>query len=134
MSDFVHRTSKQFVMSGNDPDYPLAQWIKLALRIDPVDPWSSPDLSAVVGQPTKYWTITGDVISLMSASEQAAVDSAATDTQRDQTVLPFDNLEDILRAFSLVVLDEINVLRASHSLSPRTISQMKNAARNKLGT
>jgi len=36
-----------------------------------------------------------------------------------------------LKAFALVVLDEINLLRAEHSLAPRTAIQLRNAVRDK---
>ncbi len=38
----------------------------------------------------------------------------------------------LFRAFALVVLDEINVLRAQHSLAARTIQQLKAATLNKI--
>lgn len=37
-----------------------------------------------------------------------------------------------LKAFSLVVLDEINLLRTHAGLQPRTITQLKNAVKSKL--
>lgn len=42
-------------------------------------------------------------------------------------------IHDIVKAFALVVLDEINLLRAQHALAARTPSQLKTAVRNKLG-
>jgi hypothetical protein len=45
-----------------------------------------------------------------------------------------DAVEGYDRAFALVVLDEINTLRAQHSLAARTVTQLKTALRNKLGT
>lgn len=41
----------------------------------------------------------------------------------------FDNT---LRAFALVVLDEINVIRQNAGLSPRTLTQLKDAVKAKL--
>jgi hypothetical protein len=64
MADVVNRTTKQYLQSVNTPDFSPAQWI------------INPDLSAVAGQPSKYWTITGDVITLQNAGEQAATDAA----------------------------------------------------------
>ena len=37
-----------------------------------------------------------------------------------------------LKAFALVILDEINLLRTQHSIPVRTIAQLKNAVKNKL--
>ena len=39
---------------------------------------------------------------------------------------------DTLKAFALVVLDEINALRANAGLQPRTITQLKTAVKSKL--
>ena len=38
----------------------------------------------------------------------------------------------ILRAFMLIVMDELNILRDLHSLAPRTKVQLRNAIRNKI--
>jgi hypothetical protein len=93
-----------------------------------------PDLSAVVGQPARYWDITGDVVSLMDQAARDAVDAQLLSDRRDNTADLLDGVENINRAFALVVLDEINTLRAQHSLPDRTIAQLKTALRNKLGT
>jgi hypothetical protein len=50
----------------------------------------------------------------------------------DKIVDELDTMK-ILRAFSLVVLDEINILRAQHALADRTPAQLKAAVRAKLG-
>jgi hypothetical protein len=38
----------------------------------------------------------------------------------------------LIRAFAEVVKDEVNILRALHNLSPRTLTQFKNAIKAKL--
>jgi len=91
-------------------------------------------MSAITGQPSKYWVITGDVITLMSQTERDAVDVAELNARRGDVSDELDQVEQITRAFALVVLDEINVLRAQHSLTARTISQLKTAVKNKLGS
>jgi len=45
--------------------------------------------------------------------------------------MQFDKL---LKAFALVVLDEINALRTQAGLATRTVAQLKTAVRNKYGT
>jgi hypothetical protein len=50
-----------------------------------------------------------------------------------ETIEIYDRIR-ILRAFALVVLDEINILRAQHSLSARTAEQLRTAIKNKLKT
>ena len=124
MPKWLHRTTKQLlrsVPSGELPE-PQANYIE------------EPDLSAVLSFPSKYWKIAGNNILLMSTPERAAVDAAEETARRDSTANELDQLENILRAFALVVLDEFNVLRAQHGLPQRTIAQLKNALRNKLGS
>jgi hypothetical protein len=146
MSDFLHRTTKQFVNSGNDPDYPAVDWIR------------NPDLSAVEGFPAKYWEITGDVVSLMDQAERDAIDAAELEAQRDATASRLDLVEDVLRAFVLALLDErnrmadkFNALRAgiagANNLADakaaaaaiadeplRSAADIKTVIRNKLGS
>lgn len=64
MAAVLNRTTKQYLRSANTPDYPAADWI------------INPDISAVNGWPTKYWIITGDVITLMDQAARDAVDAA----------------------------------------------------------
>jgi len=122
MANVLNRTTKVYLESVNTPDYPDTDWI------------INPDLSAVAGWPAKYWIITGDVVTLMDASARATVDADELAAQRDALVAQMDQVESYTRAFALVVLDEINNLRALHSLADRTIAQLKNSVRNKLGS
>jgi hypothetical protein len=85
MPRWLHRTKKQQLASVALADLPepVANYIEEA------------DLSAVAGQPEKYWKITGDVVSLMSPAEQAAVDAAltaaATQERRDSVTTEVDS-------------------------------------------
>lgn len=125
MADVVHRTTKQHLRSVNTPDYPEADWIR------------NPDLSAVAGQPAKYWTISGDTIALMSQSDRDAVDAAeaqaATDADKTSNKARLDD-ERVLKALALTILDEINVIRSRMvpPLQPRTVSQMVTAIKAKV--
>ena len=94
----------------------------------------NPDLSAVAGFASSYWTIAGDTVTLISQAQRDAVDVQIQSDNRDSTTNQLDGLEDLLRSFALVVLDEFNVLRAQHGLNPRTIAQLKSAIRSKLGS
>ena len=122
MATVLNRTTKQLIASANTPDYPIAQWI------------IEPDLSAVSGFSSKYWTITGDSVTLMSTSQRDTVDAADLSAARDAQAAQLDAIESEVRAFALVVLDEINTLRTALSLPTRTIAQLKTAVRNKLGS
>ena len=62
--DVLNRTTKAYRTSVNTPDFPVADWIH------------QPDMSAVVGFQSKYWIITGDVVTLMDQSARDAVDAA----------------------------------------------------------
>ena len=123
MGDFVHRVTKQHLISTspNDLPEPIGKYI------------SNPDLSAVTGFPNIYWIITGDVISLMSQAQRDAVDLAQRKASRDSVVKELDRVESLLRAHTLAVLDEINELRDKHGLPARTAAQFKTAVRGKLG-
>ena len=57
----------------------------------------------------------------------AHVDSEKT--KEADIELKFDST---LKAFALVVLDEINILRVGAGLAERTITQLKTAVKNKL--
>ena len=121
MATVLNRTTKQLILSANTPGYPVGDWI------------INPNMSAVVGYESKYWIITGDVISLMDQTARDAVDAQELSDSRDSIANELDHLEGIMRAFAGVVLDEINTLRTEHSLPDRTLAQLKTAIRGKLG-
>lgn len=146
MASVLHRTTKQYLASANTPDYPVQDWI------------INPDLSAVDGWAQKYWIITGDLVSLADANARAAIDAAETEAQRDAITAQLDQTEDVLRAFMLVTLDELNahaakinsILTAIDGASSlanlktavaaiadyptRTAANLRAAVRNKLGS
>ena len=147
MASVLNRTTKEYRTSVNTPEFPVAVWI------------IEPDLSAVAGFANKYWTITGDIVTLMTASQRAAVDAAELSAARDTTASNLDGLENIHRAAMLVILDEVNLhaqrfstdfkaavagaatlaaLKTSVSAIPdvpqRSIAQLKTALRAKLGS
>jgi len=68
MSDVLHRITKEFRRSVNDPDFPTAQWV--------LDPQIAGGPFRTGGVPTKYINIAGDVVTEMSVAEKAVVDAA----------------------------------------------------------
>lgn len=146
MATVLNRTTKQLITSANTPDYPVADWI------------IEPNLSAVIGFASKYWIIIGDVVSLMDPAARAAVDAAELNAMRDAIAAALDSAEDILRALTLTIMDELNrhttleenifaAAAAATSLADfktrmaavtqipqRTITDLKIAIRNKLGS
>ena len=125
MGDWVHRATKQFLRSVSPASLAEAKANYI----------SQPDLSAVSGFPNKYWIITGDVITLMDQATRDAVDTQETadaltgDRDRNKTRL---SKEKVLKALALVMIDEINLLRAEHGLSARTPPQAITAVENKI--
>ena len=120
MANVLHRTTKRYLRSVNTPDYPVVDWI------------INPDLSAVVGFDARYWEISGDTVSLMDQAARDAVDAAALSATKDAVADELDAQTTVMRAFAEVVVDEINILRAQHSLPDRTLAQLKTAVRGKL--
>lgn len=146
MADVLNRSTKQYLASVNTPEYPVQDWIV------------NPNMTAVIGLPAKYWKITGDVVSAMTQGEKDAVDGVNSGAARDALSAKLDNVEDILRAFALVVLDELNAhstrinavltaidngatlaniktsVLAITDIPTRNIAQIKTALRSKLGS
>ena len=148
MATFLHRTTMQLLPSTSESSLsePVANYIE------------NPDLSAITGFPSKYWIITGDVVTLMDQAARDAVDAANLSDQRDNTANDMSDIEGIVRSFALVVLDELNLhaarvtaildavdaasnlaglktdVAAIADVPQRTIEQLKTAVRNKLGT
>jgi hypothetical protein len=142
----LNRTTKQFISSANTVEHPVQDWI------------IEPDMSAVVGFPSLYWVITGDNVTLMNEGERAAVDAALLTDQRDDTANRMDNIEDVIRALALTILDELNLhatrqvqllnaidnnttlanirtaVAGISDIPQRTGAQLKTTVRNKLGT
>lgn len=64
MASGIHRTTLEVKLRGVPKDLSDPDWI--------VDP----DLSAVGGQPKKYWKIVGDSVQVMTQAERDAIDAA----------------------------------------------------------
>jgi len=162
-NDWLHRTTKQLVENTSPGDmaltYPADTFIDQDGKPTSNDNWIyDPDLSAVTGWPSRYWSITGDIITLMDETARAAVDAALIEAARDAVATQLDQAEDILRAFMLLVLDEfnahadktnaiLNAIDASATLAEvkanigaitdyptRTAQQLRDAIRSKLGS
>lgn len=66
MANVLHRTTKDYLISVNTPDYDPAVWI------------INPDLSRVAGYGILYWKINeDDTVTLMNATERAQIDKVA---------------------------------------------------------
>ena len=120
MANVLNRSTKQYLTSVSTPDYPIGSWI------------INPDMSAVAGEPSNYWVITGDNVTLMDQAARDAVDAAAETAQLDSIADELDQTRSIMRAFAEVVLDQVNDLRADHGRNALTLAQLKTAVRGKL--
>ena len=136
MSDWLNRTTKQYLTNRSPSDMAII----FSTDVPFIDGFGGaasnlawildPDISAVTGFNSRYWEIIGDIVSLKSQTERDTIDVAvaATALASDRTVnkARYEN-EKALKAIVLLMLDEINILRAQHSLSDRTPAQAKTA-------
>lgn len=137
MPNYIHRTTKAYTRSIAPADLP-----------EPIGNYiEDPDLSAVEGQPVRYWEISGDSVLLADQATRDAIDAALAESDRDALITRVDDVEDILRAFASVLVDEINILRQQFNVTTsesnqltdtaftdRTLAQLRTALRNKLGS
>ena len=126
MSDVLNRDTLQYRRSVNTPDFPDPPWLEV--------PRDTANEALLLSVPVRYLVLTGDVLAEMDASAKAAVDAAALIVQRDSAVAQLEQQEDIIRAFMLIVLDEVNTLRVAAGLAERTETQLRTAIRNRLGS
>jgi hypothetical protein len=84
--------------------------------------------------PRRYWKhVAGNIVEYTQAEKDAQ--DAAQDAAHDASVRSsaksgltgFHSEPMLLRAFADVIKDEINILRAEHSLAARTLQQLRNA-------
>jgi len=100
MPRWLHRSTKRELRSIASADLPEPQSNYI----------EAPDLSAVAGFDRKYWTITGDLVTLMTPAERALVDAADLAASRDSLSGRIDQNESYDKAFALLVLGEFNHL------------------------
>ena len=120
MASALHRVTKEYRRSVHTPDFPSADWI------------INPDLSSVDGWPSRYWSVTGDIVSLMDQASRDALDAAFLETQRDQQAAELTDPRSLLRALVETTRVSLNALRSEHGLPPHTGPQFRQAIRNRL--
>ena len=127
MPDVIHTTTLQFKRSVDGGPHPEPAW-----------KWS-PDMSQVAGLDRRYWKWDGAAERPipMTAGEQQTVNDAIVASLKDAAEGLVDDDEGrrtdkLLRALTLVVMDEVNILRAQHGLGARTVAQLKAALRNQM--
>ncbi len=125
MGDVLHKTRDpvDYRTSVNTPEY------------DPADWFHSPDTSAVVGVPRKYWQRPlADPVLEMTQAEKDAVDAAAAAAAATAAKTGAKTRHDAedgegraLRALVKLMVAELNILRAEHGLADRTYAQARTA-------
>ncbi len=151
MPAWVHRTTKEYLRSVPAAELPeaIANYIEESAEAATL---------YAAGVPNIYWKISGDIVSEMTQAEKDAVDAAALQAQRDDTAAQLDQVEEVLRAFMLTVLDEFNAHADKHNAildaidsgnnlsqvkaniaavtdyPQRTSAQLRTTVRNKLGS
>jgi len=98
VASVLNRTTREYRRSVNTPEYPVQDWI-----IDP-------DLSAVTGVPSRYWVITGDVVTEMDQAAKDAVDAQELADLYDKLADTLEQSDSYDRAIALTLLDGVNNL------------------------
>lgn len=109
MANVLNKLTGQILRSVNEPEYPETDWV-----------WS-PDLSAfsvVGGYKSKYAVLPAtNPVQIMSQAERDAVDAAEEASRRAnikaQLKDRFDDVQNSDKAIVLMMIDEINLLRAA---------------------
>jgi len=127
LNNWLNRITKRFIIDTSPATMinnfnGLSDWIY------------DPDMSAVTGVSSVYWTIIGDTVSEMSQSEKDAVDAANLAAARDFVASQIDEMESMLRQYIKISGIENNILRVKLGLEPRTFEQLKTAIRDGLGS
>ena len=122
MADFVNTTTCAVELSVNDKP---AGWVTLTR--------AEADLALAIPQQYRKWT--GSAVAEMTAPEKSVVDAARAQAAKDASVASVGNgaKVDLLRAVALVMLDEVNALRTRAGLATRTVTQLQDALKAKMG-
>ena len=118
MATVLNRTT------GNSGSYPYNKDLRFSVNtveFSDVDWIIEPDLTAVDGQPSKYWEISGDTVSLANTGRRNAIDAdiAAQElAQSNQVQKDAYTDNELFRAQIKYVVDEINILRSNAGLTP----------------
>lgn len=78
MANVLHRTTKEYILSVNTPDYSESDWI------------INPDLSAVKDLPQSYWIIDGDEVRPPNLQELVVIQAAEFEALKTQRIAQID--------------------------------------------
>lgn len=119
MANVLHRITKQYIRSVNEPEYPLIDWIH------------NPDLSAVIGFASHHWVITGDAVTLMGQASRDAVDAEMLESSKDAEASRMDS-DKVLSGLIDVIVDRSNATGQGQGLPDITAVSVKAAVRGRL--
>lgn len=128
MANVLNRTTKEYRVSVNTPDFPIEDWI------------INPDMSSVNGINPKYWAIEGDIVREMTNIEKNVVDANESATveanAKAAAKAVVDGADPImnktLTAIAEVIQDELQALKNNTPLASRTMDQLKQAVKDKI--
>lgn len=116
---------------------PSANTLEYLNRVDAlVNPVIAPELDPLAGKvengavvPLSQQDLDDIAAAQSAASAQQALDYDAAIRAEAKLLVQnrMDTFGVLLRSLALTILDEINTLRAQHSLAPRTATQLRNA-------
>lgn len=92
----------------------------------------NPDLLAVKGVERYYWKVENNSLMAMSPTERAAIDVQRTTEALDEKVEEYLTGREVTKAFALLLIDEINILREAASMQPRTMQQFVQAMKQRI--
>ena len=115
LNTWLHRTTRQYLVqvSSGDMERRFAPLVFHDAQGEPVSnaEWiHAPDVSAVTGFASKYWIVTGDVVTLMSQAQRDAVDAAELSARFDSLAAELQDTQLRDRAIILALLDVANFL------------------------
>ncbi len=121
MPNYLHRTTLQRLRSVASADLPEPE----------VNYILDPDYSNVLGEPVKYWIISGDTVSLVDQSTRDSINLVEDSNRKDGLADQVDT-DDLLRAVAITNLELFNQERVARGASTITAPQYKNNVRGNL--
>jgi len=123
---------KRYLKSVNTPEYVGRTDVVIFDKSNPPS-----NLDILTNIPIQYWKHNNGSIVEMTTAEKTAIDDeelaqAIIDKRNEANQKLITDEGQLTRAFVEIVMNEINILRAEHSLPPRTLKQLKNAIKKKI--
>jgi hypothetical protein len=128
MSSVYNRTTKDYRLSVNTPDFSVADWI------------INPDMSAVEGVNKKYHKVVGDNITEMTQAEKDSVDAVDEDARRSSIKSQAMEIIDaepanhimgmVLDKFAVVIKRELRNIKSNSPRTEKSMSELRQEVRD----